>query len=185
MKFIIFEIPGMVSRNRNTLNNMYLTLLDALIEKISSWPDFNYLIEKLQKFRSKLIEKCLCAFDATDDQFNTLIHGDLWNNNIMIKSTKTNESENVLLIDLQMCCWTSPAIDLHYFFNTSLNEDLRLNHQNELLRFYHQQLTNILQQLNYQKTIFKFDELLAQFMTKIVYGNHFLTMFGLPSIKFT
>lgn len=33
--------------------------------------------------------------------------------------------ENVTLIDFQFCCWTLLAIDLQYFFNTSLNEDLR------------------------------------------------------------
>lgn len=161
----------MFNRKSGALDTFYLTLLDALVETVAAWSDFQYYADKLRLFRSKLIERGQQAFEATPDQFNTLIHGDFWVNNIMLKHTADQKLDSATLIDFQFCCWTSPAIDLQYFFNTSLNEDLRLHHQDELLQHYHKMLTTTLKRLNYQKHVPTFDELRLQFVAKSFYGT--------------
>lgn len=162
----------MFNRKVMALGTFYSTLLDALIEMISTWNDFDYYREKLCRFRSKLIEKGQQTFDASQNEFNTLIHGDFWTNNIMLKYTNDDKKfDNVALIDFQFCCWTSPAIDLQYFFNTSLNEDLRLHHQDELLQYYHEILSLTLKRLNYQKHVPNVQEFRLQFMAKSFYGT--------------
>lgn len=60
-----------------------------------------------------------------------------WMNNLMIKYKNGSEIANVILLDFQYSCWTSPAIDLHYFFNNSLQECLWPDRFDELLEFYH------------------------------------------------
>lgn len=160
----------MLNRTNEGLNPIYTTQLDALIKTISAWPNYEYYVEKLRRLRPRLIEKGRRAFDAQPNQFNTLIHGDMWRTNVMVRYDEAGQWENIALIDYQFCCWTSPAIDLQYFFNTSLEEDLRLNRQDELIQFYHGQLSSILERLNYRQYVPTLHEFHVQFLEKCIYG---------------
>lgn len=172
---------GMFNRATTTMDNIYLTILDALIEQISTWKNFEYYADKLRKFRSVLIKRGRETFDAKPNQFNTLIHGDLWTNNIMLtysdsgklcqQQNHLQQLENIAFIDFQFSCWTSPTIDLHYFFNTSLCEDLRLYHQEELVQYYHKKLITVLRRLNYQKHMPTLHEFQVQFLQNNFYGT--------------
>lgn len=79
--------------------------------------------------------------------------------------------ENMIFIDFQYSCFTSPAIDLHYFFNTSLQESLRPNRFDELIAFYHGHLVTYLTRLEYQKQIPNLDQFKRQYLDKSFYGN--------------
>lgn len=153
---------------------MYTTQLDALIEIVGSWTNYEYYAEKLRQLQPNLLEKGRCAFDAQPHHFNTLIHGDIWRNNVMIQYNAANQLENAALIDFQFCCWTSPAIDLQYFFNTSLEEDLRLHRQDELVQYYHGELSATLKRLNYRQHVPTLHEFQIQFMEKCFYGMYVL-----------
>lgn len=166
-----FIIKGLLSRNSDAFDSFFLTFCDALIEEVSTWPNYEHLVEKLRKFKPNLIEKGRKAFDPNLNQFNSLIHGDPWTNNIMLKYDEKSNLENAILVDLQLCCWTSSLLDIHYLFNTSLEDNLMLNDQNELVEFYHEQLASILRQLNYQKHIPSLDELRSQFLATNIYGS--------------
>lgn len=157
---------------------MFEGQLDTLINLVSSWTGYEYYKDKLTKLRPKLIERCIELALASPTHFNTLIHGDIWTNNIMLAyNQKSNELENAALIDFQFGCWTSPTLDLHYFFNTSLQEDIRLHRQEELVQFYHQKLAEALQRLNYKKHIPTLLELQVQFLEKSFYGIVFIREF--------
>lgn len=166
----------MVNRQTDAFNSMYLTQLDAVIELITDWPNFKYYADKLRRFQSKMIENLCTMYDAVPEQFNTLIHGDMWTNNIMLKYENASHEQamlgNVVLVDLQFCCWTSPAIDLQYFFNISLAEKLRLHHQDALIQHYHEALLTVLKRFDYQKHMPTLQEFQAQFLAKSVYGTY-------------
>lgn len=162
---------GMMNRCNDGLNPIYITQLQALIDTVSSWTDYEYYADKLRQLQPHLIEKGRCAFDAQPGHFNTLIHGDIWRNNVMLRYNEANQLENVALIDFQFCCWTSPAIDLQYFFNTSLEEDLRLHSQHELIQYYHKKLSTALKRLNYRQHVPTLHEFQIQFMEKSFYGR--------------
>lgn len=168
---------GSISRATDKLNNFYLTQFDAAVEVIAKWPDFAAYTDKLRRLRDNLIEKGRKAFDTDPKHFNTLIHGDMWTNNLMMKygniggeSGEQSPIENMVYLDFQFSCWTSPAIDLHYFFNTSLQETLRENNINELIEFYHGHLANYLKRLNYPGHVPTLDEFQKQFLEKSFYG---------------
>lgn len=171
---------GFISRStEGGIDNEFLFQLDAVIELVSSWPDFDCYIEKLHRFRGKFIEKGRELFLADPKQFNTLIHGDLWTNNMMVKygdvSTRTASSncdfENVIFLDFQFSCWTSPAIDLQYFMNTSLCDTLRTDHLDDLIGYYHKELATLLQRFNYRKHVPTLSDLQSQFREKSFYGT--------------
>lgn len=168
---------GLISRATDKLNTFYLTQFDAAVAVIAKWPDFAAYTDKLKRLRGNLMEKGRKAFDADPKHFNTMIHGDMWTNNLMMKyaniggeSDEQSAVENMVYLDFQFSCWTSPAIDLHYFFNTSLQETLRENHLNELIEFYHGHLANYLKRLNYPGHIPTLDEFQKQFLEKSFYG---------------
>lgn len=80
--------------------------------------------------------------------------------------------ENMIFIDFQYSCFTSPVIDLHYFFNMSLQESLRPNRFNELIECYHNHLETFLKRLEYKKTIPNLDEFKEQYLHRSFYGNN-------------
>lgn len=116
-------------------------------------------------------------FDPNPNHFNTLNHGDMWLNNFMIKREGTDEGaafENVAFIDFQDSCWTSPAIDLQYFLNTSLLESLRPAAFDELIGTYYEQLASNLSQLEYKRCIPTRSEFDEQFNARNFYGNFWI-----------
>lgn len=167
-----------MNRNSSVFHDFYKLQLDALIETISSWPGFERFVGKLQHLRKNIVEKGCQMFDPHPNHLNTLNHGDFWLNNVLIKY-KNNENsnneethfENVIFIDFQDSYWTYPAIDLQYFLNTSLCESLRPDSFDELIEFYHEQLSRALNRLNYRKHIPTGSEFLEQFNARNFYGK--------------
>lgn len=150
---------------------MFTGQMDTLIEVVSNWPDYQYYANKLKKLRPKLMDKCRQGVLVSPGHFTTLIHGDLWTNNILFAYDQTtNKLKIVALIDFQFCCWASPTLDLHYFFNTSLAETLRLHHQEELVQFYHKKLTESLETVHYKKHFPTLHEIQIQFQEKSFYS---------------
>lgn len=164
---------GLISPNSNVLELMFTTFLQALIERVTQWHGFEQITEKLRALKPKLYGQISKVFEVRDNRFNTLLHADPWINNIMVKFNDESKIENALLIDLQTCCWGASVNDVHYFFGTSLTDELQLDEdaKMELLRFYHNELASILKRLKYQKPIPTFDEISAQFKSSIIYGK--------------
>lgn len=80
--------------------------------------------------------------------------------------------KNIIFIDFQYACWTSPAIDLHYFLNTSLQESQRPDRFDDLIAFYHEHLETNLNRLGYKKAIPNLDQFKQQYHEKNIYGKH-------------
>lgn len=150
------------------------------MEVLSEWSDGDYYVKKLKRVRKNLMEKGAKAFAPDPNHFNTLIHGDMWVNNLMMKYANVTETdeinpddleiENIIFIDFQYSCWTSPTIDLHYFFNNSLQESLRPGRFDELITFYHGHLTTSLEGLEYKQQIPTLEQFKQQYFEKSFYG---------------
>lgn len=142
---------------------------------------------KFQSIYEKIENGCQ-MFDANPNHFNTLNHGDFWLNNIMMKFKREINSigdrgdggggagasstiENAIFIDFQDSCWASPAIDLHYFLNTSLCESYRPGAFEQLIDIYYMELVQTLKHLNYLKPIPMQHEFHQQFIARNFYGK--------------
>lgn len=167
---------GHLSRGADTFKDFYPLTLDAVIEVISEWPDFTIYVQKLRHLRNKIYELGCQAYDLNLNNFNTLCHDDLWAPNFMIKmSDGTSEKpfENVKLIDFQFAYWSSPATDLYYFLNSSVNESLRPHRFDELVQFYHAQLVDFLKRMSYKKHIPTWPEFQEQYHERRILGKIF------------
>ena len=92
-----------------------------------------------------------------------LNHGDVWTNNMMFK-LDTNE---VLIIDYQLCFWGSPCYDLLSFLTTSVHDDVKVKHFDDLVEFYYREFTETLRILEYPNHIPSLDELKDDIMDKV------------------
>ncbi|KAH8363084.1 hypothetical protein KR084_005096, partial [Drosophila pseudotakahashii] len=102
--------------------------------------------------------------------FVTLTHGDLWTTNVMFHYDGKGHPTNAIFIDFQFSVWNSPAIDLHYFFSTSIHDNLRLHNQPELIQFYYYKLKDALKKVKYAGKIPSLFDFQLQFRARAFYA---------------
>ncbi|XP_034237404.1 uncharacterized protein LOC117642890 isoform X2 [Thrips palmi] len=83
------------------------------------------------------LEKLLAAYP---DELLVLCHGDSWPNNFLFKKDKEGRVEHVALVDFQMVRLGMPALDLLMFLHVGTRRCFRRQHQDSLLRGYHEDL---------------------------------------------
>ncbi|XP_075148803.1 uncharacterized protein LOC142222514 [Haematobia irritans] len=92
-------------------------------------------------------------------EFNVLNHGDSWINNIMFKHDETGNIEETYYIDYQVCKYGTPAQDLWYFLMSSTQLDIKVEHFDYFIRYYHENLLENLKLLEYQGQVPTLNEL--------------------------
>jgi len=87
-------------RNRKTIELIFHTNLKNLAKEVEKWPLFNdRFASKLHRIADKAVNFLIKFVERDDDDFNTFIHGDLWQNNIMFRySDDTDEVVDVRYI---------------------------------------------------------------------------------------
>ncbi|XP_017052311.1 uncharacterized protein LOC108095657 [Drosophila ficusphila] len=172
--------PGIFAENydRGFFNNhtraygkIMTNLLEALSRSLSSdrelGPRFKHKIDRLVERIMDYGERTMLS---NSGDFLTLAHGDLWTTNFMFQNDAKDHPTNAIFIDFQFSVWNSPAIDLHYFFATSLQDNLRLEHQAELVQFYYYKLVEALKKLKYSGRIPSLFEFQLQFRSRAFYS---------------
>lgn len=164
-----------MSRDTHGFDVVYVSNVDIVADIISNWPGFDKYATKLRRIRDDVMERGYRTYDVNENHFNTLVHDDIWTPNLMIKSSMTNDIEkpfeNLMFLDFQFSNWSSPAIDLYYFMNSSLCDSVRSNHSDELVRFYYEHLATDLKRLNFRKQIPTWPEFFKQYQQRNFYGK--------------
>ncbi|XP_055909387.1 uncharacterized protein LOC129944177 [Eupeodes corollae] len=120
-----------------------------MADLVKLWDGFGDIARKLYQIDGSFydrIDRCLNGGES----FKVLNHGDLWVNNCMFKHVNGLPND-MLFIDFQMSYYASPAIDLHYFLNTSVQLNVLISKRYILLRTYYRALKSTLEALNYDK----------------------------------
>nr|XP_002053630.3 uncharacterized protein LOC6630632 [Drosophila virilis] len=141
---------GIFNRHTRAFSPMFESLFGVAAQFAGQCPELGSVYEeKLKRLQKRVMEYTERVYDPQPDQFNTLTHGDLWINNIMLRN-KTDQNElDMLLIDFQFSAWASPAVDLFYFSSTSLQPEVRNKHLDALIQYYHKVLADTLRELNF------------------------------------
>ncbi|XP_016980515.2 uncharacterized protein LOC108045644 [Drosophila rhopaloa] len=157
------HIRGFEPTNRNLLMALSrsLELNEGLKERYQAKID--RLVDNIMDYGER-------STSHNPGDFLTLAHGDIWTTNVMFQYDGKGHPINAILIDFQFSVWNSPAIDLHYFFSTSIHDNLRWKHQPELVQFYYHKLVKSLKKLKYSGTIPSLFEFQQQFRARAFYA---------------
>ncbi|KAL7732945.1 hypothetical protein ACLKA6_002759 [Drosophila palustris] len=106
--------------------------------------------------------------DPKNSPFSVICHGDIWVNNMMINQ----EERKAIIVDFQCCYVASPAVDLQFFFYTSLQLDVLLHQRENLLKYYYECLCETLTACNYRGSMPSYDQLLEEMQRCLFYGYY-------------
>ncbi|XP_017052796.1 uncharacterized protein LOC108095964 [Drosophila ficusphila] len=172
--------PGIFDKNydRGFFNKHvrgYEPIMKNILKSLYRTLELNQdLKERYQKKISHLIENIMDygerSTSVNPGDFVTLAHGDIWTTNVMFKYDDEGHPINAIFIDFQFSVWNSPAIDLHYFFSTSIHENLRLEHQTELVQFYYYKLVEALKKVKHLGKVPSLFDFQQQFRAKAFYA---------------
>ncbi|KAG5678865.1 hypothetical protein PVAND_008496 [Polypedilum vanderplanki] len=144
----------------------YARMFTKMVEFLERFDDCKIYIEKLNKFNARtLFDKYLNHDSPMKCGLKVLNHGDLWTNNAMYKFDE-NEAVDALLFDYQLAIWGSPVFDLFCFIFTSIEEEFRTSKFDELIEFYHQELSRALEIIGYEQHIPTLAEIHEELMEK-------------------
>ncbi|XP_030565759.1 uncharacterized protein LOC115766089 [Drosophila novamexicana] len=136
---------------------------------------------KLNGVIDHIMEYSERTMELNEGDFATLCHGDLWTTNIMFNYLPNGRPNNMIFIDFQFSVWSSPAIDLHYFFSTSVQDELHNHKQTELVQFYYQKLMEALTKLKFGGYVPSLFEFQLQFEARAFYSI-FCSLVFLPAM---
>jgi len=166
----LFEMnPAMEEMNKKFLVQSYTTASSIVLKA-----GHQELSQAVKKEEGLVFEKeRAAAKPAKTCKFKTLIHGDFWYNNVMVKLSDSQELLDYKMIDFQIVMLNSVAVDVQYFLAASANMDDKAKHLGKWLLLYHEALIKSLVQFGYQETLYPFADFMADFKNA---NYHALTM---------
>lgn len=149
----------------------FLKIFEAFRDAIKSYGDCDVHAEKMAQWsKKKLFTMFLDIAEPMQCGFRILNHGDMWLNNMMFKFDEENNADEVALIDYQMSFWASPATDLLYFLLSSVADDIKVDHFDDFIDHYQEQLSESLKKLQYDQHIPTLPEIHIELLEKGYFG---------------
>lgn len=99
--------------------------------------------------------------DSYREPFATLSHKDLWVNNFMVK-LENGKIVKTNFVDFQGFSYESPVRDMLFFLFTSVQFDVVKEHLDYLIKFYHNQFIETLNELHCPTADFTFEKFLDE-----------------------
>jgi hypothetical protein len=136
-----------------------LKVSDAVVGKIVRWD----------------LQKVMAGFFMTAAPmkcgFKVLNHGDTWLNNIMYKKDDEGNYFDALFVDFQLSYWGTPNGDLMYLLFTSVDDEVKIQHFDEILDHYYGELRRSLKRLGYEGNVPSDEEFRADLDEKKLFGE--------------
>lgn len=133
-------LEGCISNNpeRQEILKLHTLFTRALFNIVKKWShaeeEWIGIADKLEKLEHTIVAKGVQVYTRDDDEFNSFVHSDLWCNNLMFRNDNSSEAADVLLLDYQLSCWGSPAIDLNFFLYGSVQGSVRRQWKMHLIK---------------------------------------------------
>lgn len=146
-------------------------MLNIFIDAVRNYGDCDGIASKMDQWNfKKVTQSWLEVAEPMRCGFQVMNHGDIWLNNMMFKSDKENNPVDVSMIDFQVPFWASPAPDVLYFLISSVADDIKIDHFDDFIEFYHAQLTSALKELKFDQHIPTLSELHIDLLDKGAFG---------------
>lgn len=137
--------------------DMHMFNIGPFLEVLKTWEGYEHYAVKVVKTLENYNVKGRKTFspNTTNNGYNVLNHGDFHAKNMMYDNLKSPKDSQILVIDFQICCYGSPAIDLifgKYMLTTSDRKD-------ELVAYYYRVFADSLKIMEFKGRIPTFEDL--------------------------
>nr|XP_033331995.1 uncharacterized protein LOC117223692 [Megalopta genalis]XP_033331996.1 uncharacterized protein LOC117223692 [Megalopta genalis]XP_033331997.1 uncharacterized protein LOC117223692 [Megalopta genalis] len=163
---------GMFSKEYpEEMSSFFTAGCKALAEEIETWPELEKrYADKLRRLSDRIYDLGAASTKRRGDEFAVINHGDFWVNNMLFKYDQNSKPIQHIFVDFQVSIYTTPAVDLQYFLNTSLSDDVYLNHMDALLADYLHTLTSTMKQLKCKTPPPTIDDIKKCMKERAIYG---------------
>jgi hypothetical protein len=156
---------------REYMEKSFKYRLDFLASRLDKWPGYEHYANKIRNLVPTCLDRMIKCTKPKEDSLNVLNHGDCWTNNIMFHyCPKTGEVDDVRFVDFQLVRFSSPVLDLQYFLCTSTNDEIRFRQRGRLLREYHAELRDTLEDLKLDPDQYTLQQLNEEFEENEIFG---------------
>ncbi|KAJ1524993.1 hypothetical protein ONE63_009843 [Megalurothrips usitatus] len=94
------------------------------------------------------------TFPEVREPYASVLHNDLWTNNILVRRDEDGRPQAAALIDFQVARLNSPFKDVLFFLFTSTQPEVTASHLDEMIEAYHASFCRCLEQVGVDTTPF-------------------------------
>ncbi|KAG5668327.1 hypothetical protein PVAND_016271 [Polypedilum vanderplanki] len=183
---IVLDETYYAARLKNWYGNFIQTQIEIALDAVEKIYGGTEIEAKAKKFLKdgNLYDK-MVKFTHTRNRFSVISHGDCWTPNFLIKTIKHDGKDipvKAKMIDFQLARFASPALDISFFIYSCTTEELRAQHYDDLLKAYHDSLSEIIKDFGSNpEFLFPFSALEAELKSFARFG----VGMGIESIPFS
>lgn len=172
-------LEGPASKNIESFLTQGCKLLADQLETLEE--TYSKYAPKLRALSETVFQR-LVELVKRERKVRVLTHADSWVNNMMFQYSD-GVVRDVALVDFQISAFNSPSVDLQYFLHTSLTEDVYAHHVTDLLKEYHDHLSEVMNDIGVSadKQV-SFEELMEDFEAHSLYAV-FAAVAVLPAVR--
>uniref|UniRef100_A0AAG5CU62 CHK kinase-like domain-containing protein n=1 Tax=Anopheles atroparvus TaxID=41427 RepID=A0AAG5CU62_ANOAO len=160
--FLVDTHPAMKKLNKGVYNlfeetmeflQMWKNNIGTLAQIVKEMPGLEQYSERIDNVKEKIFKHVSSIYTYNPSSLvHVLNHGDCHFKNMMFKRTE-GKLDDIMLLDFQLSVWGTPAIDLIYALYNTVSIPTREEHRDELISFYHEQLTDVLRKFGYLRRV--------------------------------
>ncbi|XP_037922341.1 uncharacterized protein LOC119658739 [Hermetia illucens] len=124
-----------------------------IVKNLRLWKTCQEYVDRIEGMIDRIFDLHKEAYDPNPDEFNVILHGDLWTNNIMFQHDENGHPKDILFVDLQIARYGSPVHDLIYFIFSSTEYSIKVKEFDYMIKCYHRELVKNLKLLKYPKSL--------------------------------
>lgn len=134
-------------QHKSWYNNFQLVQIGIAKDALSQEYAGTELETKVHKFFNCDFYDKMVYFTHTRNQNSVINHGDCWMPNFLFRYDSAGVPVATKMIDFQLARYSSPALDISFFVYSCTSQQLRDEHYEDLLKAYHNSLSDMLRDL--------------------------------------
>ncbi|XP_050079389.1 uncharacterized protein LOC126567202 [Anopheles maculipalpis] len=155
-----------VAEKFKSLDGMLAKSFKDLLDFMRTTQGFEHLIKPVENQQRKLLDNLVQSYAPSSDCLNVLVHGDFHSKNLLHQHAPDGRVRDTMLIDYQICSWTTPAVDLYYLLDTIVEQGVKEQHRETMIYLYYEEFRRLLLQLGWLGRITSLQELHMELLRK-------------------